>query len=234
MDYFYFYFLSDALKIAVSNFKDVEGLMVSDDDVMEYILDDPYIWNHLHVPNKNPDKLIDMMTIYNYPNKIDLQYCGKLTDKSLLLLEYSHTLDLRRCELITDKGLKYLKSVHTLDLSWCKLITDELSASRQWRRRRQGLKHLKSVHTLNVYGCDQITDGGIIHLKLVHILDVSLCDRITDEGLKCLQYLKLVHTLDLSHWYDIIDEGCEYLENNGFFYRYGSWTKYGRHTTIIR
>jgi hypothetical protein len=157
-DYFYFYFLSDALKLAVSNFKDVKGLMVSDDDMMEYILYDPYIWNHLQIPNEDPDKLIDMMTIYNYPNKINLKWCNKLTDKSLLLLEYTHTLNLFGCNEITDEGLKHLKSIHTLNLWGCYQITDELSASRQWRRRRQGLKHLKSAHTLDLTDCNKITD----------------------------------------------------------------------------
>jgi hypothetical protein len=47
MDDSYFYFLSDSLKLAVSNFKDVKGLMVSDNNMMKYILYDPYIWNHL-------------------------------------------------------------------------------------------------------------------------------------------------------------------------------------------
>jgi hypothetical protein len=181
MDDYYFYFLSDALKLAVSNFKDVKGLMVSDDDMMEYVLDDPYIWNHLQVPNKNPDKLIDMMTIYNYPNKIDLKYCNKLTDKSLLLLEYTHTLNLLECKKITDKGLKYLKSVQTLDLTCCKKITDK------------GLKYLKSVQTLDLTRCQKITDGGLKHLNKVHTLNLSFIN-ITDEGIK---HLKSIHTLIL-------------------------------------
>jgi hypothetical protein len=174
MNDFYFYFLSDALKLAVSNFRDVKGLMVSDDDMMEYVLDDPYIWNHVEVPNKNPDKLIDMVTIYNYPNKINLRYCDKLTDNSLLLLEYTHTLDLSGCVKITDGGLNHLNNAHTLNLTGCYNITDG------------GLIHMDKVHTLNLTHCDKITDKGLIHLESLHTLDLSRCKKITGRGIKYL------------------------------------------------
>jgi hypothetical protein len=147
--------------------------------------------------------------------KLNLKYCGAITDAGLhLLLSLRglqpplQMLDLAWCDKITDAGLKQisgLQQLQSLDLCGCKVITDA------------GLQHIATLQQLQALwlsSCDKITDAGLLNLgglRQLQTLGLAYCDKISDDGLRHISGLRQLQTLGLAYCRLITDDSLRHI-----------------------
>ncbi len=176
----------------------------------------PYLkhFKYLHTLKLGPrfaDKELKYLSSLTQLQKLDLNWCKKITDEGLVHIKdlvNLRKLNLWSCEKLTDKGLIHIKgliNLQELDLSWCSNIN-------------KGFVYLKDfvkLQKLDLSNC-RITDNKLAYLKnLINLKALYLCwcTRITDEGLAHLQGLVNLQKLNLSYCYDITNEGLAHIEN---------------------
>ena len=137
-----------------------------------------------HLVNPKYVNIIDCANFYETRYlknvyQVCVDYCSKITDKSLEHFTNTYGLSLAKTN-ITDDGLKYLTKIHKLNLYGCKNIVGS------------GFVHLKNIISIDLDKCSNIEDKYMMHLKNVKYLNISYCKNITD---KTMQHLIDVESL---------------------------------------
>lgn len=107
------------------------------------------------------DLLLNKITSKHICYTLYLDYCWRLTDRSVRKLGHCNILSLKGCSAITDTSVKYLGHCRVLYLSYCHNITSD------------SIKYLNNCQYINLSGCGHICNSIIAQLTKCECLVID-------------------------------------------------------------